>query len=182
MAVPSGTRKGSPRPDFWEIYESAGDYVWLSLRRLGVADADLDDLTHDVFVKAFRGFESYDPDRPVRPWLFGIAMRLAMDYRERASYRVRRAPALELEQRSNLEAPEPEGRLSAAETRDLLFRALDHLSFDRRSVLVLHELNGHTIPEIAEMTGTGESTLYSRLRLARLDLMQALQALTGSKL
>jgi len=181
MAAPSGTRKGDPRLAFWEIYEASGDYVWLSLRRLGVPEADLDDLTHDVFVKAFRNFESYDSSLPVRPWLFGIALRLTIDHRERARHRARQTPALEFEHPLSSEALSPEGTFSADEARKLVLRALDELSLERRTVLVLHELNGHTIPEIAAITGTGESTLYSRLRLARLDLMQAVQALRGGK-
>jgi RNA polymerase sigma-70 factor (ECF subfamily) len=181
MAASAGTRKGDPRLDLWNIYEANGDYVWLSLRRLGVLEADLEDLAHDVFIKAFRNLDSYDATRPVRPWLFGIAMRMAIDYRERAQHRSRQTPYLELERASSQEPLSPEGSFSADETRNLVMRALEDLTMERRTVLVLHELNGHSIPEIAEITGTGESTLYSRLRLARLDLMQAVQKLVGSE-
>src|SRR5207248_2142231 len=70
------------------IYEAQFGYVWHSLRRLGVRERDLEDLAHDVFVAFYRGIEGYDRARPVKPWLFGIAFRVASDYRRRAQHRL----------------------------------------------------------------------------------------------
>src|SRR4051812_36542553 len=74
-------------PDFRVIYEAHFNYVWHSLRRIGVQDADLEDLAHDVFVAFYRGLDNYDPTRPVKPWLFGICFRVASDHRRRARHR-----------------------------------------------------------------------------------------------
>src|SRR5688500_13501181 len=65
------------RPTLAEAFERGFPYVHKSLRRLGVRDADLEDLAHDVFVVAHRQLERYDPERPLLPWLFGIAVRVA---------------------------------------------------------------------------------------------------------
>src|SRR5436305_8624868 len=70
------------------IYEAEVSFVWRSLRRLGVAEADLEDVTHDLFIAVQRRLPELDPARPVRPWLFGFAYRIASDYRR--SGRVRR--------------------------------------------------------------------------------------------
>jgi RNA polymerase sigma-70 factor (ECF subfamily) len=51
--------------------------VLRSLQRLGVPPADLEDVAHDVFVVVYRRWADFDRDRPVRPWLFGIAFRTA---------------------------------------------------------------------------------------------------------
>ena len=66
------------------VFHAECDYVARTLRRLGIREADLEDLTHDVFVTFHRKLHQYDPSRPVRPWLFGIAFRLASEHRRRA--------------------------------------------------------------------------------------------------
>src|SRR5262249_19111441 len=68
---------------FRAIYEREAPYVWRTLRRLGVRARDLEDVTHDAFMAAYRRFDDYDAARAIRPWLFGFAFRLAADYRKR---------------------------------------------------------------------------------------------------
>src|SRR5204862_1865304 len=72
--------------DFDAVYERELDYVWNTLRRLGVRARDLEDLAHDVFVIVFRRQAEFEVGRPVRPWLFGIAFRVASDYRRSARF------------------------------------------------------------------------------------------------
>jgi len=69
-------------------------YVWKTLRRLGVPPQDLEDLVHDLFVVVHRHLGDYDPTRPVRPWLFGIAVRIVADFR-RSARNVREVAARE---------------------------------------------------------------------------------------
>ena len=68
---------------FRALYEEHFNYVWFTLRRHGVRARDLEDLTHDVFVACARAWDRYDTDRPLRPWLHGIAFRVASDHRRR---------------------------------------------------------------------------------------------------
>src|SRR5690349_3401515 len=70
-----------------EIFHTEASYVLASLVRLGVARSDAEDLVNEVFMVVFRRIADYDPARPLRPWLFGIAMRIAMRYRELAHHR-----------------------------------------------------------------------------------------------
>jgi RNA polymerase sigma-70 factor (ECF subfamily) len=175
----SGTReRGDPLPDFRSIYESEVSYVWVSLSRLGVRERDLEDLTHEVFAKLFQNFHVYDPSRPLRPWLFGIAARIAWDYRELSRNRLE-TPAPPIERPDPRAGPEEE--LSAQEDRALVLRALDELSMDRRMLLVMHDLNGHSMPEIAKILSNPINTLYSRLRMARADFLGALLRLRRTK-
>ena len=168
-----------PSPDFDRLYAENLDYVWSSLRRLGVVAPHLEDTAHDVFVAAWRKLADYDPARPIKPWLFGIAFRVASDFRERAS--VRREVAHEPEQLERRdERPDAEAQLHAAERRALVRRALDAIPLERRAVFIMHELDGAPIPEVAGALEVPLNTAYTRLRLARRDFALEVQRLHGA--
>src|SRR5579862_3687219 len=77
-----------PKAGFRAVFEREFDYVWASLRRLGVHDRDLEDVAQDVFVQVHKRLPNYDPSRPIRPWLFAFAVRCASDWRRLARHRV----------------------------------------------------------------------------------------------
>jgi DNA-directed RNA polymerase specialized sigma24 family protein len=62
---------------FDAIYERELDYVWRSLGRLGVRESDLADAVHEVFLVLHRRWNEIDRHRSLRPWLFGVARRVA---------------------------------------------------------------------------------------------------------
>ncbi len=163
-------------PDFERLYEQNLDYVWSSLRRLGVQPAHLEDMAHDVFIAAWRKLSDYDPKRPIKPWLFGIAFRVASDFRERASVR-REVQGEELDRED--ERPGPEAALHEQQRRALVRRALEAIPIERRAVFIMHELDGAPIPEVAEALAVPLNTAYSRLRLARRDFEAEVQRLQG---
>jgi RNA polymerase sigma-70 factor (ECF subfamily) len=141
-----------------------------SLRRLGVREADAEDLGHEVFLAIHRYWANYDPTRPLRPWVFGIAFRVASDYR-RLAYVKRESPA-EPSDEIDL-APSPEARIDQERERARVIAALDAVDLDRRAVFVMHEIDGYTIPEVADALGIPTNTAYSRLRLARAEFKKA---------
>ena len=161
---------------FDALYQAELAWVFRTLRRLGGRDADLEDLTHDVFVAVFRALPRFDRARPVRPWLFGIAFRVVSDYRARARFTRERASD-QLEELGPIATSTPESELGDAEARALLLRALDTLPLDQRAVYVASELDETPITLLAEHLGLSVNTLYSRLRLARSRVANALQAL-----
>ena len=146
------------------IYEAEVAFVWRSLRRLGVPESDLEDVTHDLFIAVQRKLPELDPARPLRPWLFGFAYRVASDYRR--SGRARRERLEDVQEVAD-PAPAADEQVSAREAHTLILAALDALTLDGRAVFVMHDLDGCSMPEIAETLGEGLNTLYSRLRLAR---------------
>jgi RNA polymerase sigma-70 factor (ECF subfamily) len=163
-------------PEFPDIYRSEFPYVWKTLRRLGASAQDIEDLTHDLFVVVHRHLPDYDPDRPLRPWLFGIALRVLADFRRAARHR-REIFTDEFDPVDG--APTVLERMEGEEARDLLMRALDRLDLDRRAVFVLHELDDLPAPEIARVLEIPLNTVYSRLRLARADVTAALRRSYG---
>ncbi len=155
-----------PTPDFAQVYETCFDHVWLTLRRLGVVERELDDATHNVFVVVHRRLSDFDTERAVKPWLSGIAYRVAADERRRARHR-REAlghPAMDL--RAS-ERPGPERALAARQARSLVHQALETLDLGQRAVFVMAELDGSSGPEIAAALEVPLNTVYSRLRAAR---------------
>jgi RNA polymerase sigma-70 factor (ECF subfamily) len=166
------------RPDLATIFDEHFDYVWATLRRLGVRDADREDLVHEVFLKVHGRLSDYDPKRPQRPWLFGFAYRVAADHHRLARHRLE-----VLGEPADAAAANPpaDERVAAFEERALLFEALKSLNLDQRSVLILHDLDETPIPEIAAMLDIPLNTAYSRLRLAREQLAATAQRLRNTR-
>jgi RNA polymerase sigma-70 factor, ECF subfamily len=161
-------------PDFRKLFDAEVDYVWHTLRRLGVRQADLEDVTHDLFVAVYKKLPTFDRSKPIRPWLFGFAYRFASDYRQLARHR---REVLMLAPETRDPAPSAFDRADFGETLDVARRALDMLDLDRRAVFVLHELDECPMPEVAQALGIPLNTAYSRLRLAREDLASAIRRL-----
>jgi RNA polymerase sigma-70 factor (ECF subfamily) len=153
--------------DFATLYEREFSYVWRTLQRLGIPWRDLEDAAHDVLVVAYRRRGDYDSARPLRPWLFGIALRVVYEYRRKA--RPADEPLLDRDGPPDL-ARGPEERVADGQGRRLVIDLLGKLDTDRRAVLILHDLDGEPMPRIAEALGLPLNTAYSRLRLARADL------------
>ena len=157
-------------PTFSAVFRAEFDYVWHSLRRLAVPQRDLEDLTHDVFFRVYERLADYDATRPLRPWLFGFAFRVASDYRRRFA---NRRELLEPSSEPADPAPTALDRLVRNELVSLAHAALERIEIDRRAVFILHELDGSAMPEIAEALGIPLNTAYSRLRLARAEFRAA---------
>lgn len=166
------------KPDMGTVFEEYFDYVWHTLRHLGVRDSDLEDLAQEVFLRVCARIDDYDCAKPMRPWLFGFAFRVASDYRRLARHRmeVRWAPP----DHADPERPVDQ-RIDLEEQRTLVLRALDLIDFDRRAILVMHDVDEIPVPAIADEFGIPVNTAYSRLRLAREELASTVATLEGTR-
>ncbi len=153
--------------DGW--YEAHFDYVWRSLKRLGVRASDLGDITHDVFVVAWRQRHHFDPERPVRPWLFGVCFRVSSSYRRRAWFRYAlTAPEVE----DTDWRPNPERSAVIRAELEAIQRALTRVPLKQRAVLLLHDFDETPAVEVASALGIPLKTVYSRLDAARKHFRQ----------
>ena len=159
---------------FERLFEDHFDYVWNALRRLGIAEAEREDLAQEVFVRVHRTITTYDPNRPPRPWLFAFAFRVASDHRRRARHRVE---VLSDTLDASSDALPADANLDAVRRRAHLMAALDRLDDDRRAVLVLHAIEEIPIPEVARVLEIPEGTAYTRLRAGRAELARILKDL-----
>ncbi|HTQ48813.1 MAG TPA: sigma-70 family RNA polymerase sigma factor [Polyangiaceae bacterium] len=163
-------------PDLRALFTMHAPYVWNSLRRLGVPPADLEDLTHDVFIQVQGHLGEYDPTRAARPWLFGFAFRIASQYRRRA-YRRHETSAEVAAAKAVDPAALPDQRIAIEQDRRLVLEALEAIPLERRAVLVLYEIDGVSMEEIARTLGIPVNTAYSRLRTARAEFATAVKRL-----
>lgn len=147
--------------------------MWGTLRRFGVSERDVEDVSHELFLRVYDKLDDYDPTRPARPWLFAFAYRAANDYRRLARHRVE----VMTERDAPTSSPNVEQQLERIDDMRLVTEALESLEFDRRAVLVAFEMDDIPMKTIAETTGVPLFTAYSRLRLAREDFRAAIERL-----
>jgi RNA polymerase sigma-70 factor (ECF subfamily) len=168
-------------PGLRELFELHGAYVWKTFRRLGVPASDLDDLTNDLFLVVQRHLGDYDPRRPVRPWLFGFAFRIASEHRRRAHRRHETPSSGDDDVADPDPTSRPDQKLAASENRRLVLQALEALELGRRAVFVLYEIDGEPMNEIAASLGIPLGTAYSRLRAARDEFVAAVKRLEAAR-
>ncbi len=153
--------------DVREVYEAHFRYVWMSLRRLGVAESDAADATQEVFLVVHRRLATFEGRSALTTWLFGICVRVARDRRRAAQNRRETvAESLHLEGLATDEASAEEN-VSASQARALLDGILEQMTPSLRVVFVMFELEGLDGETIAEILQVPVGTVRSRMRLAR---------------
>jgi RNA polymerase sigma-70 factor, ECF subfamily len=146
------------------IFDQNFDFVWRSVRRLGLLTQEADDATQQVFLVVARRLESIEFGRE-RAFLFATALRVASEVRRA---RTRRAEVGEdqIEERRSA-PPSPEDLVDQKRKRELLDEVLDAMPEELRVVLVLFELEGMSFSDMAECLSLPRGTVASRVRRAR---------------
>ena len=157
-----------------EVFREHAPYAWRVLRRLGVAEGDVDDVCQEVFVTVHRRLHSFEGRSALRTWVYGICLRVASDYRKR----VRRAREVVTDLAAEPAVdPRQEEAMSLRQARATLDTILDQLDDDRRAVFVLYEIEELPMADVAQLTGCPVQTAYSRLHAARRDVEAAVKRL-----
>jgi RNA polymerase sigma-70 factor (ECF subfamily) len=153
-----------------ELFERYYDFVWRSLRRLGMSEGDADDAAQEVFLVASRRLPDIQGGRE-RSFLFGTALRVTAGSR-RTSARQREIRDERAFDGAMASDPDPASALDQRRAREILGQILDAMPLDQRAVFVLYELEGLTMAEIASDLDLAAGTVASRLRRAR-EIYQA---------
>ena len=172
-----------PLPTLTDIYAAEARWVWRALWRLGVPERDLEDVAHDVFVVVHRKLADYDPSRPLRPWLFGICFRVALDRRRKASTAREQLAFDDDAARGDDIAADVDDAVTVIARKQqsaLVQQALRALPLEQRAVLVLQEREGLAVADCVGVLDAPLNTLYSRLRLARAAFARAIARLAPS--
>ena len=170
--VRSTQSQPSPESTCVEAFGSELDYVFATLRRLGAAPREVEDLAQEVFVVLHKNWPTIDTKRPLRPYLFGVAFRVVCANRRR---RGREIPFEAVDPTDD--GVSPEGSLESKESVRLVLAALEQVPLSRRVVIIMHDLDQVPIADIAETLSISRFGTYARLRKARKELKAAVSRL-----
>jgi len=142
-----------------------------------VGDSTRDDVTQEVFVTVYRRLGEFQGRCSIKTWVFNILMGIVRNYR-RTRRRKGKGHALSTAVvdpavLADVTA-DPSELASRAQAGRILHDLLDELAEEKAVVFVMAELEGMTVPEIAELVNANINTVYSRLRAARREFDQAL--------
>ncbi|HET7546088.1 MAG TPA: sigma-70 family RNA polymerase sigma factor [Polyangiaceae bacterium] len=154
------------------MFNEHHDFIWRLLRRFGLSTGAADDAAQHVFLVAAERIDDIKLGSE-RSYLFGTALRVA-----RAQSRSDRRWVLEedMDERRG-EGTRAEEGIDHRRAVDLMGRVLDGMTLDLRTVFILSELEGMTMPEIAALLEIPVGTASSRLRRAREAFRAAAAAL-----
>lgn len=142
--------------------------VWRLCAQL-VSREQADDVTQEVYLRAYRALPSFRGESSARTWLLAIARRTCAD----AVRDLRRRRRLS----ARIERPDTEIDPSRAVDVEALLAGLDP---DRRTAFVLTQVLGLSYQEAAEICGCPVGTIRSRVARARSDLIERLTDATGA--
>jgi RNA polymerase sigma-70 factor, ECF subfamily len=155
---------------FEQLYRENLDRIYaLCLRICGNA-GKAEELTQDVFVRAWQKLESFEGKSAFSTWLHRLAVNVVLGDRRAEGIRVGKVFATD-----DLEAYETPGRTSDPGQAMDLERAIATLPPGARTVFVLHDVEGYKHEEIAEMHGLAVGTCKAQLHRARRLLREALE-------
>ena len=163
-------------PPFRELFEAHFEFVWRTAHRLGTPEASLDDVVQEVFMVAFRRRQDFEGRSSLKTWLYGIAFNVVRAHRRELG--AKHPAAVQPEQPADPDgladgADRPDEWTAKREAARFVDRFLEQLNEDQRDVFVLTELEEMTAPEVASIVGAPLNTVYSRLRLARIEFTKA---------
>jgi RNA polymerase sigma-70 factor (ECF subfamily) len=149
------------------------DYIFTTLKRLGAAPYEVEDLAQEVFVVLYRHWRTLDTDRPIRPYLFGVAYRVLFAHHRRQAREILCADV-----DADDGALSPEGSLQTKQSVALVTAALQRLPMSRRAVVVMHDLDEIPIADVARSLAITRFGAYARLRKGRRELAAAVRRLS----
>jgi RNA polymerase sigma-70 factor (ECF subfamily) len=147
---------------------------------VSVQDRDFEDLVQAAATEVWRARESFQGRSELSSWVYGVCYRVLLNHRRfwrRFRLRFDIGVTVELEPASD--APHSLELLDERERAEKLRDALGHLSDKHRAVVVLHDLEGLEIADVASIVGANTLTVRSRLRDGRRKLRRRLKLEAG---
>jgi RNA polymerase sigma-70 factor, ECF subfamily len=163
---------------FAELVASNSERVYGALRRFGLDQAEADEVTQEVFLRAWRALPRFEQRARFSTWLYRIAFNEAQRRLSRRGPRpIARGPETDDPIASLPDAPErgPEGRALARELMRALERGLTELPPDWRIAVVLRDIEGLSTDEAAAVVGIGPAAFKSRLHRGRMRLRELVE-------
>jgi RNA polymerase sigma-70 factor (ECF subfamily) len=166
-----------PRADFQSVYNTWLGDVSRWIHALGGPEADRDDIVQEVFIVVRRRLRDFRGDN-VAGWLYRITRRQVRDFRRRVWFKhiFSRRRVVDLERIAS-RGTGPAAALEEKERLRILHALLERMQDDRRSALILFEIEGLSGEEIARIQDIPLATVWTRLHQARKELLALAQKL-----
>jgi len=176
---PSQQSVAGDQPDFADIHETFRQAIHDYLLRLTREPSEAEDLTQEVFLRVHRGLAKFRGDAQLKTWIYRIASnafidhkRSAADRRRQATRDVAAAPQGDWE---DDDSPRPDETSMRQEEATCIQNYVAELPPHYGAVLVMHDMDGLTNPEIAEVLECSLDTAKIRLHRARKKLKDAME-------
>jgi RNA polymerase sigma-70 factor (ECF subfamily) len=169
--------RGGDRDAFAQLVANHADRVYRALRRFGLDAGEADEVTQEVFLRAWRGLARFEERAQFSTWLYRIAFneaqrRLARRAPPRVEPDQDRDPIVSLPESPQLG---PEARTLDHEFEQTLERALEQLPLEWRTAVVLRDIEGLSTQAAAEIAGVRQAAFKSRLHRGRMQLRALLE-------
>ncbi len=164
---------------FEELFSSYHGRIHAYVLGLVREPAEADDVTQETFLRVFRKLDTLRDPAKVSSWLYRIATNLVNDRFRALGRRPQDRPLCDdgdEPAHDDASVPRLDSLLASSEMSDCVQRYIDELSDSYRAVILLHDLEELTNPEIAELLGCSLETVKIRLHRARGKLRAALEA------
>jgi RNA polymerase sigma-70 factor (ECF subfamily) len=166
-------------PTFEAVYDRYFSFVWCTARRMGIPEAQLDDVCQDVFVAIHRQLPSFKGNSAVKTWVFGFVFNVVQMH-----HRTLRRKSVAHRAKGELVDPDTLIDINGRAQDDFVRRrqavsalesALESLDEETRAMFILWEFEGMRAQEIAEAMNTPVSTVYARVRTAKRQFSRAIR-------
>lgn len=142
---------------FGKLYDKHVDSIYRYVYYRVRDDAEAEDLTSDVFMRALKAISRYEPRQAFLAWLYRIARNAVIDRARRGGRQVSFEDALEHPTADQI--VEPDMEILSRSDSDSLRKALGQLTPLQQEVIVLRFLEGYSTQEIARIVGKREGTI-----------------------
>ena len=160
--------KQDKKSAFMELYEPVHDNFERFCRARTYGELDYKDVMHDSIVIAYEKFEAVESPKSFLYFLFGITIRVL------ANARKKKKPVQFNDDRKLIDIEDRSMNAEHTDRNELLYTALAQLPEIQREAIVLFEISGFSIAEIAELQGAGISAIKQRLARGRQALLELL--------
>lgn len=152
------------------IYREHSAHVYRTALFLSKSPTLADDITQDTFLRVFQKYHSYDPGKPIRPWIYKIALNITRNTlrKQKWLHLIREVP-------DNQAWNSVEDKILKNEAAEELWTEINKLTLKSREIIVLHYYSGMKLQEISAILGIPLGTCKSRLNTALSSLEKQLE-------
>jgi RNA polymerase sigma-70 factor (ECF subfamily) len=158
---------------FRQLFREHRVAVTRLVHRMTSGSADLEDLVQEVFVQVHKSLGGFRREAQLGTWIYRIAVNVVLMHRRAQKVRPGSLPA-PVDGTLVDDGEQPDEQVARRRRVTALYRLLDQMSEKKRTVYILHELEGMSPNEISKVVGAPVLTIRTRLFYARRSLLSEL--------